>query len=123
MSDHNEELKVKDEDTAKLTKGINLIDYKNIKILHKLGSGGFGTVRLAKLRVATDHSKVGEPSTQEDTDSGTDSPLSKPAASEETKVSQFNLARKKSGIKEEKEDSWKYVAVKLISKYKVLTTR
>lgn len=71
----------------------------------KLGSGGFGTVRLARLKVASDldNCKSDGASTQEDSDSTNDSPKIIPVSAEEEKVSQFKrnqIARKKSGVKD-----------------------
>lgn len=75
----------------KLSKLVTTISHKDIRFLHKLGAGGFGTVRLAKLRTSDEvegQSKA-EASTQEDSDCSHDSPRTtdKSAVTEESKVS------------------------------------
>jgi len=57
-------------------KGLQVLSPKDIRVFHKLGSGGFGTVRLAKIRVnseVSDACKSDGASTQEDSDCSHDS--------------------------------------------------
>ena len=82
-----EELKITE--TEKATdkiKGVTKFNYKDIRMLHKLGTGGFGTVRLAKIKISPctkDSTKSGclkvldDLSTQDESDSSYDSPLNK----------------------------------------------
>ena len=95
-----EELKVKE--TVKSDdkiRGLTIFDKKDIKVLHKLGAGGFGTVRLAKIQITSTTKEQTETtlkaqddvSTQDESDSvGSDSPyLKKLNHEEEAKVSKF----------------------------------
>jgi hypothetical protein len=70
-----------------LTKGIKNVDPKDLFMLQTLGTGGFGTVRLAKLKTTkSDWTKSDDSSTQEDSDFSHDSPKpDKQVMSEESK--------------------------------------
>ena len=130
-----EELKISDKcrDSAlDKMKGVKTFDYKDVRCLHKLGTGGFGTVRLAKLKINQKEDPLllsknfqDEISTQEESDSSHDSPrLEKQETAEELKVSKFQTRKIVGQTKSsnETDDQWKLVAIKVISKYKVLTT-
>ena len=130
-----EELKISDKDrdsTIEKMKCVKTFDYSDVRCLHKLGAGGFGTVRLAKLKInqKEDHLLISKPaqdeaSTQEESDSSHDSPrLEKQETVEELKLSKFQTRKMVGQTKSSNkiDDQWKLVAIKVISKYKVLTT-
>lgn len=97
------ELKIEDKDkTEEKIKGIKTFNYKDLRVLHKLGTGGFGTVRLAKQRLPVDEDSLpalkksipsltlsDDLSTQEESDSSVDSPIAAKQAPEENKISKF----------------------------------